>query len=109
MSDIEVCRPHVSALLWDSILGTPFKPNLESDVMKKTRGRPRKNMNKNTHKMSDAEPEIRNLLPSTIRKIIADYKEYVQEGVTPKQALENVCNLYRVSYAQTFNICVDEY
>ena len=100
--------PHVSALLWDSIVGIPF----QIDEVKKTRGRPRKlvetNIERTTHQMGDSEPETRNLLHTTVHKIILDYKEYVEEGMSPRLALEEVCKLYRVPYAQAFNICVDE-
>ena len=106
-------KPHVSALLWEDILGTPFKPHTETiDGEKKTRGRPRKHVPTNDgkvlHQVSDAEPETRNLLPSTIHKIILDYKEYVQEGMKPKAALDEICKLYRVPYGQAFNILADE-
>jgi hypothetical protein len=111
---IDTSRPHVSALLWADILGKPFQDHenpISTEV--KTRGRPRKVVNKvgakRTHKMSDDEPEFRNLLPSSIHKIVLDYKEYIQEGSSPKIALENICKLYRIPYAQAFNICADEY
>jgi hypothetical protein len=102
-------RPHVSALLWESVLGVPFELRKE-DV--KTRGRPRKYLpiieGQEDHKLSDVEPELRQLLPMTIHKIILDYKEYVEEGLTPKLALEEVCKLYSIPYGQAFNIVVDE-
>lgn len=104
-------RPSVSALLWEDLLGTKFQPHAETDV-KKTRGRPRKIFNvgsKRTHKMSDAEPETRNLLSATEHKLMLDFKEYVQEGASPRDALDQVCRLYRVPYAQAFNICADSY
>jgi len=113
---IDTSRPHVSALLWADILGKPFRDHdhpIESNDVKKTRGRPRKLVNqiggKQTHKMSDDEPEFRNLLPSSIHKIVMDYKEYIQEGNTPKFALDEICKLYRIPYAQAFNICADSY
>lgn len=104
-------RPHVSALLWDSILKTPFELRHEDVV--KTRGRPRKDQKVETgtisHKMGDVEPQNRQLLQSTIHKIELDFKEYLQEGTTPKEALENICKLYRIPYGQAFNICSDVY
>jgi hypothetical protein len=107
----QVARPHVSALLWEDLLKKPFEVTTEYTPIK-TRGRPRKylptTVGKHDHKMSDEESDVRNLLPSSIEKLIMDYKEYVQEGKTPKQALDEVCKLYRVPYGQAFNICVDE-
>ena len=86
--------PHISALLWESILGTPFK--VKEEV--KTRGRPRRlvqsNDGKHVHKLGDNDPEVRQLLPASVKNLIEDYKEYVFEGLTPKQALEEVCKLY---------------
>jgi hypothetical protein len=100
--------PHVSALLWETILGTSF----EVKEVAKTRGRPRRlvqsNDGKHIHKLGDNDPEVRNLLPNSIKNLIEDYKEYVYEGLTPKQALEEVCKLYRVPYGYAFNLCSDE-
>ena len=99
--------PHVSALLWESILATPFEVKEG-----KTRGRPRRlvqsNDGKHIHKLGDNDPEVRNLLPNSIKNLIEDYKEYVQEGLTPKLALEEVAKLYRVPYGYAFNLCADE-
>ena len=99
--------PHVSALLWESILGTPFEVK---EV--KTRGRPRRivqsNDGKHIHKLGDNDPEVRQLLPASVKNLIEDYKEYVFEGLTPKHALEEVCKLYRVPYGYAFNLCADE-
>jgi hypothetical protein len=105
-NNIDASKPHVSALIWESILGTSY--HADHPEIKKTRGRPRKETAKNVHKMSDEEPENRNLLKSTERKIILDYREYVQEGIPPIKAIEIICDLYRVPYAQVFNICADE-
>lgn len=107
-------RPHVSALLWESILKKPFelRPGIPGEV-KKTRGRPRKYFPKvegvHRHKMNDEEPDSRNLLPATIKKLTLDFKEYLQEGKIPREALDEICKLYRIPYAQAFNICVDCY
>lgn len=104
---------HVSALLWEDLLGTPFIPIPEVADQPKTRGRPRKyglpvieGLNK--HTMSDEELDTRQLLPNTIDSLILDYKEYVQEGKRPKEALDLICELYRIPYAHAFNICADE-
>jgi hypothetical protein len=108
----EAARPHVSALLWEDLLGTPFTPNPQVAEQPKTRGRPRKyglpvveGLNK--HTMSDEELDTRNLLQNTIDSLILDYKEYVQEGKKPKEALVLIGELYRIPYAQAFNICAD--
>jgi len=110
---VEASRPHVSALLWEDLLGTPFTPNPQVAEQPKTRGRPRKyglpvveGLNK--HAMGDEELDTRQLLPNTIDSLILDYKEYVQEGKKPKEALDLICELYRIPYSQAFNICVDE-
>jgi len=104
---------HVSALLWETLIGTPYVPKAEFDEPPKARGRPRKHglpefVGVNNHVLSDEEVDTRNLKQSSIDMLIVDYKEYVTEGKTPKQALEEVSKLYRVPYGQAFNLCADE-
>jgi hypothetical protein len=73
------------------------------------RGRPRKYHpqieNKRSHTLSDSEREIRTLMPITKHKIVLDFKEYLEENFTPKKALEEICNLYNITYFQAFGIC----
>jgi hypothetical protein len=103
-------KSHVSALIYDTILGVPFV----RDPVKvtKTRGRPRKYFapieGHQTIKVSDEESDNRQLLHDTTEKIIMDYKEYVEEGMSPRDALKTVSELYRIPYGQAFNICADE-
>ena len=94
---------------WET-LGKVSDLNKPIDVVK-TRGRPRKDIPlvEGAHKLSDVEPELQKLVPSTIHKIILDFKEYIQEGVIPRVAFENIGELYQISYAQAFSICEDSY
>jgi hypothetical protein len=76
------------------------------------RGRPRKYIpnvdNCRRHTMEDNEDkvmDIRYLLPITKHKIILDFKEYLEENWVPKKALEKICELYKITYFQAYNIC----
>lgn len=79
---------------------------IDQDI-KKQRGRPRKEFNKNIHKLSDSEPDTKKLLKSTQEMIYLDYKEYIQEGLNPTETLKNISMLYKISYQQAYNICSD--
>jgi len=104
-------KPHVSALIFESVLGVPFQVKEVTKTVK-VRGRPRKQqpdqVGFTTVKISDEETDNRQLLPDTIDKLRADYREYVEEGLKPLKALEEVAKLYRVPYNQAFNLCADE-
>ena len=93
----------VNAELQQSI-ETGEKPNFT-----RPRGRPRKHFsmveNLHTHTLEDSDRDIRILMPMTKHKIILDFKEYLEEGSTPKTALENICKLYNITYFQAFSIC----
>ena len=107
----------ISLGTWDALV-TELQPYVASGVMPefvppKTKGRPRKYfpevVNKRTHTLGDSEPDLRSLLPMTERKIILDFREYLEEGKTPKQALDFICDLYKITYFQAFGICEKEY
>jgi len=74
------------------------------------RGRPRKYgipvvEGKFQHSLSDEEPNNRSLLKMTEHKIKLDFKEYIEEGVTQTQAINCICDLYKIPYDQAFKIC----
>jgi hypothetical protein len=107
----------ISLGTWDALV-TELHPYVAAGIMPevvppKTKGRPRKYfpevVNKRTHTLGDSEPDLRNLLPMTERKIILDFREYLEEGKTPKQALDFICDLYKITYFQAFGICEKEY
>lgn len=101
----------VSALIWESVFKTPFQS--DQRTFKRSRGRPKKHVpiidGKTVHKLGDEELDARSLIPSSIHKLILDFKEYIEEGKSPKEALELVSELYKIPYVQAFNICADEY
>jgi hypothetical protein len=53
----------------------------------------------------DKVMDIRYLLPITKHKIVLDFKEYLEENWVPKKALEKICELYKITYFQAYNIC----
>lgn len=106
VSEVSVVESNFS---WET-LGKVSELNRPIDVVK-TRGRPRKDIPlvEGAHKLSDVEPILQKLTPLTIHTIILDFKEYIQEGVVPRVAFENISSLYQISYAQAFSICEDSY
>lgn len=114
MIETETETPNQSALLTDLLFNKISKAheNLHG-IDKRGRGRPKKHnipevVGKQHHKMSDEEEPVRTLTFQTQRKIQLDYREFAAEGYRPKDAIEKLCELYKIPYSQAFNICADE-
>ena len=107
--------PHpVSALVWEQF-NDKLGHSCKLERVKRTRGRPRKHNlpppleGTLSVKISDVEGKEQSLTYEISRKLILDFKEYLEEGLAPRYALDEVCKLYDVSYVQAFNLCADEY
>jgi hypothetical protein len=111
---IEQDRPHVSSLIWESILAKPFEVRTTIKNPKQ-RGRPRKDqlpvqeVGVISNILSDKDRKAVVCDKATLFKIELDFKEYIEEGMSPKTALETLVNLYNLPYAYLFNALSDSY
>lgn len=113
-------KQQIASLVWQQFVHPELVPKPQhqqiaenaNPVTGKTRGRPRKYLpavqGKTVHRMSDSEEPIRKLRPETIHKVILDFKEYLDEGKTAREAMEEIAKLYAIPYSQAYMICHPE-